>query len=210
MKILDLQDQSQPIQGEQAKLIHTLLDKGRIIVYPTDTLYGLGVDASSESAVNHLNLVKNRDQSPISVLLESVDQLLDMATELNDTAQTLIKTFLPGALTVICRSDYSFAPSLRSAADTIGFRVPGDKVSKKIPEILGRPITTTSVNPAGQTPANSRSEVAAYFKDQVDLMLDVGPIPRSKGSTVIDISQQPFKILREGEISRQALKDFLN
>ena len=182
----------------------------QVIVYPTDTLYGLGVDACSENAVERLYQLKARKDSPVSVLLESTDQLLSLAADLSNRAQTLIQTFLPGALTVICRSQYPFTRQLISGQGTIGFRVPGDLISRQIPRLLGRPITTTSVNAAGQPAANSMTEVRKYFGDQLALMLDVGTLEHSKGSTVIDVTTDPFKILREGEISRQTLQEFLN
>ena len=210
MKIISPSGKTKPFSDEQSAEIRSSLLAGQVIVYPTDTLYGLGVDATSSEAVDTLYTLKTRANSPISVLLASTTQLLDITSELSKKAVDLINAFMPGALTVICRSTYSFAPQLISQNGTIGFRIPGDNISPEIPELLGKPITTTSVNPAGMAPATSRSDVEAYFGNLVDLMIDIGPLKPSRGSTVIDLTTSPFKILREGEISRQALQDFLN
>ncbi|NQT61571.1 MAG: threonylcarbamoyl-AMP synthase [Candidatus Marinimicrobia bacterium] len=210
MKIISRSGEAQPFSAKESTEIRTSLREGQVIVYPTDTLYGLGVDATSTEAVDTLYALKSRNNSPVSVLLTSSHQLFEIATDLSDKAIELIKAFLPGALTIICRSDYGFAPQLISELGTVGFRVPGDSISREIPELFGKPITTSSVNPAGMIPASSRSEVEAYYANEIDLMIDIGPINPSRGSTVIDVSSSPFKILREGEISRQALQDFLN
>jgi len=210
MKIIEPSGSGHPFSVEQAAEIRTVLERGDLIVYPTDTLYGLGADATSTKAVDSLYSLKSRKNSPISVLLASTIQLLDIAKDLSDSAIELIKRFMPGALTVICRSDFSFAPQLVSEFGTLGFRVPGDVISTEIPALFGKPITTTSVNPAGLSPASSRLEVEEYYANQIDLMVDIGSIQGSKGSTVLDLTTKPFKILREGEISRQSLLDFLN
>ena len=210
MKLIRPSGKNDPFSTEQSAAIKTSLDAGKVIVYPTDTLYGLGADATSPEAVDKIYELKSRVNSPVSVLLDSTTQLFEIATDLSDQAMELINSFMPGALTVICRSDYAFAPQLISQNGSIGFRVPGDSISRAIPGLFGKPITTTSVNPTGLAPASSLSEVKTYYLDQVDLMIDIGPMQTSRGSTVIDLTTSPFKILREGEISRQALQDFLN
>ncbi len=210
MKIINPSNEDNSFSAKASSEIRTALQTGQVIVYPTDTLYGLGADTTSTEAVDKLYSLKSRENSPVSVLLSSKHQLIEMATALNQKAVELINIFLPGPLTVICRSNYGFAPQLISQAGTVGFRVPGDTISRQLPGLLGKPITTTSVNPAGMQPASSRSDVESYYENQIDLMIDIGPIKPSKGSTVIDVSTSPFKIFREGEISRQALKDFLN
>ena len=210
MIVLDLKHGSTDLSSTEQEQIIQFLKNDQVIVYPTDTLYGLGVDASSSQAVAQLYQIKGRENTPVSVLLESVPQLLELADDLSDMAQALIREYLPGALTVICKSHYPFAEQLVSDNRTIGFRVPGDTISCQVPALLGRPITTTSVNPTGLPPAGSLKQVRAYFADDISLMLDVGSLKPSKGSTVVDLTVKPFKILREGEISRQTLREFLN
>ncbi|MEA3286742.1 MAG: L-threonylcarbamoyladenylate synthase [Candidatus Marinimicrobia bacterium] len=210
MIILDLKDETTDISRSDREIIAQLLKNDQVIVYPTDTLYGLGVDASSSQAVAHLYHLKGRKNMPVSVLLESVAQLFELAYDLSNKAQVLIRKCLPGALTVICKSQYPFAEQLVSDEGTIGFRVPGDAISCQIPALLGRPITTTSANPAGSPAATSLKQIRDYFVDDIGLMLDVGALQPSKGSTVVDLTTKPFTILREGEISRQTLHEFLN
>lgn len=195
---------------EEESSVLELLEGGAVIVYPTDTLYGLGADACSKVAVAEIYRLKNRVDAPVSVLTSSVDELLNMMENLSPRVEELAKTFLPGALTLICRSNYPFARQLVSSKGTVGFRVPGDGISTRIAAALGRPITTTSVNPAGAAPATSLEEVRHYYGAGIPLMINKGPISGSLGSTVIDVSSEPFQILREGEITRQVLLDFIN
>jgi tRNA threonylcarbamoyl adenosine modification protein (Sua5/YciO/YrdC/YwlC family) len=210
MLILDLKHSSPEINETDGARIVKLLQQGRMIVYPTDTLYGLGVDASSSQAVAELYHLKGREDTPVSVLVESAAQLLALADDLSSRAQALIGQCLPGALTVICKSHYPFARQLISKNGTVGFRVPGDAISCQIPALLGRPITTTSVNPTGLPAAASVEQVRDHFAEEISLMLDVGALKPSRGSTVVDLTTKPFNILREGEISRQVLQEFLN
>lgn len=210
MKIIDLRHPAPVLDEHDKALILSELEGGSVIAYPTDTLYGLGADVRSENAVRELYKLKARENAPVSVLTESVDSLIDMSKDLTDQAVELIQTFLPGPMTVICHTDYPFNERLFSNRRTIGFRVPGDDISREIPRILDRPITTTSVNPAGELPAASVDEVRGYYGDTISLMLDIGSMKQSKGSTVIDLTTKPFNILREGEISRLELQDFLN
>lgn len=209
MRIAQIQDAQGTLSQDHSADVLEVLRSGSVVVYPTDTLYGLGVDACSKTAIAKLYALKKREQAPVSVLMGSVDHLLEIVKDLSDVAEELIRRHMPGALTVITHTTYDFAPQLFSQKGTIGFRVPGDRISTQLPRLLERPITTTSVNPAGLDPATSRAEVEGYYANEVELMLDIGVIPPSLGSTVIDLTSQPFTILREGEISRHALQEFL-
>ena len=210
MKVVELQGSSQTLSEPLKAEIIQILNQGEVIAYPTDTLYGLGVDACSTPAIAKLYELKQRSNAPVSVLVETVDQLFEIASELTMKASELIQKFMPGALTVICKSEYPFAQQLYSTNGTVGFRIPADNISRNLPNLLGRPITTTSVNPAGLAPATNLAEIAGYFQDNITLTLDVGPLNPSRGSTVIDLTTHPFKILREGEISRHSLQEFIN
>ncbi|MCF7808617.1 MAG: threonylcarbamoyl-AMP synthase [Candidatus Marinimicrobia bacterium] len=210
MQIIDFRHRPHTLNKSDKTLIISALENESVIVYPTDTLYGLGADVRSESAIETLYRLKSRADSPVSVLAESVDSLIEMSKDLNDKALELIQTFLPGPMTVICHTEYPFNERLFSNKRTIGFRVPGDDISRQIPRLLGRPVTTTSVNPVGEKPAASVENVRAYYAESIPLMLDVGALKQSAGSTVMDLTSQPFNILREGEISRLELQEFLN
>ncbi len=196
------------LTAEDEALIRKYLLQGKIIVYPTDTLYGLGVDASSPTAVSNLYALKGK-KAPVSVLVSSVAELM-ASIRLTTRLEQLINEFLPGPLTIIATSERRFAPQLTGDGNRVGFRVPGDGISIRLPQLLGRPVTTTSVNPAGEPAAVGYAQVQAYFQEGIAVMLDTGPLPPSRGSTVLDTTCSPYRILREGEISRQDLQKYVN
>ncbi len=180
------------------------------MAYPTDTLYGLGADASSSLAVEQIARLKGRSGTPISVMLGSVEWLLDVAKSLSENAVKLIHAFLPGSLTVICDTDLVVAESIRSEKGSVGFRIPDHSLCLEIVQQFGKPITSTSVNPTGAVPARSVEQIVAYFDDRLDLVIDAGTLPPSPGSTVIDLCGERPNILREGVITREAIRKALD
>jgi len=198
------------LRVNDSRLIREKLLQNEIIVYPTDTLYGLGVDAGSETAIKKLNTLKGRQSTPMSVLLGSVDDLLNQLESPIALIQDLIYQFLPGPLTVVAQSAGSFPTQLIGPGGGVGFRIPAHGLATQLVQLLGRPLTTTSVNPVGASPARSYEQVSSYFPEGITLMLDTGVQSESRGSTVIDTTCQPFRILREGEISRQTLQKYVN
>jgi len=205
---LNCQRDISQLKTADEELIREYLLQGKIIVYPTDTLYGLGVDASNAAAVKNLYQLKGK-KAPVSVLTASVPEL-KRSIRMSVLLEELIDEFLPGPLTIIAYSTYRFAPQLTGADNRVGFRVPGDQISRQLPRLLGQAITTTSVNPAGKPAAVSFAQVQEYFEEGIALMLDAGPLPPSRGSTVLDTTCSPYRLLREGEISRQDLQKYVN
>lgn len=207
MRILKWEDSvSDPDLFDQ---VSALMNEGGLMAYPTDTLYGLGVDARSSAAVQRINSLKGR-RSPISVMLSSVEWLLDVAIGLGHESINIIKTHLPGALTVICKTEMTLAGEIFSEQGSVGFRVPDHEFCLKAVEVFGHPITTTSTNPTGEAPARSVEQIQQYFDTRLDLIIDGGAIQDSPGSTVIDLSGPAPHILREGSISTEVLLGSLN
>lgn len=186
-----------------------VLNSGGVIAYPTETLYGLGVDATSAEAVEKINRLKGRSGSPISAMLGSVEWLLDVVQGLGDKAVTLLRQVLPGPLTVICESNLEVTDSIRSTTGAIGFRVPDHAFCLAAANAFGRPITSTSVNPTGAAPARSKTEIETYFGTKLDLLVDAGILPDSPGSTVVDLSREPARILRSGAIPDKQIRKAL-
>jgi L-threonylcarbamoyladenylate synthase len=186
-----------------------ILKKGGVIAYPTETVYGLGCDATRPEAVQRIFDLKGRDsQSPISVLIPSKEVLSDYVEEIPPIAETLIEKFWPGPLTLVFRAKPLFPSELLAEGHTIALRVSSHPVGLQLTQALGLPLTTTSANKSGQAPARSSKEVQAIF-DQLDGMVDGGVLPPAKGSTIVDVTVDPPKIVREGEVLREDLMIFL-
>lgn len=186
-----------------------VLEQGGIIGFPTDTLYGLGVDSSNPSAVEKLYQIKQRAKTPMSVMLDSVDALLGALKNVSPSVQKLIQDFLPGELTIVGYSDLTLVPGISVDGGKIGFRVPNHPLDLAIVHAFGRPVTSTSANISGYPSALNIETIIAYFSDTIDLLFDQGTLRYSPGSTVIDITRKPFHILREGAIGSPRLQPYL-
>lgn len=184
--------------------VDCLLDGG-IVAMPTDTVYGLAVEATNEEAVRRLYEIKARETArPITVFIDSQQLLSSLVLNLTPEVKRMLEAFWPGPLTVVfTRRGRNFR--YLSPESTLGVRLPKHSVPLTIMQELRRPIACTSANLSGQTESTSGEEIEFDFGDSVDLILDVGPLPVSPPSTVIDVTQVPYRILRKGAISASQL-----
>ena len=200
MEIISIEEAKKG-QGEKAVAV---LKKGGLIIYPTDTCYGLGADATNPLAIEKLMAFKGeREGKPVAVAVSN----LAMAEEyvfLSPAARALAKKYLPGPLTLVCQGKHKTDPRLESGEGTLGIRVPNTPLVLTIIAALGKPITTTSANISGGTSPYSRSswekETPQERQALVDLFLNAGNLPFSPPSTVIDVSSKEIKIVRQGAI----------
>ena len=188
-----------------------LLLGGGIIGYPTETVYGLGVDATNESAVEKLYSIKGRvDNKPFLVLVESVESASALVQTISQEAQVLIDNFWPGALTLLFTAKKKALPdSLIGPGGTIGLRNSPDLICKAILERLRRPLVSTSANTPGDPPARSAQDVLMYFKDKIDIIVDGGERTVFGPSTVVDVSVSPPRLLREGALPKTQIERFV-
>ncbi|MFC2174594.1 L-threonylcarbamoyladenylate synthase [archaeon] len=178
----------------------SVLEEGMMAVYPTDTLYGLGADATRHDCVRQIFTLKKRDpEQPISVMVSSF-RMLKAYSEVSPEQETLLKKLLPGKVTVILEGR-GFARNLSPSG--IGFRLPLNPLAAEIVESFNKPITATSVNPAGEEPAATAEQSFSYFGDLVELYIDAGEIV-GESSTVVDLRDTP-EILREGSDHERVL-----
>ncbi|OPZ22625.1 MAG: N5-carboxyaminoimidazole ribonucleotide mutase [candidate division BRC1 bacterium ADurb.BinA364] len=200
---IDLLDPD-PDLFERAKDV--LIDGG-IVALPTDTVYGLAVDASRPQAVEKLFAAKNRDtKKAIALLISSREMLERIASEMPEALEPALERFWPGPLTVVLKK---FTRAFRDAApgDTVGVRIPRCAVALGLLRLMSRPLAVTSANLSDEDPARDAETIERTFGDAVDLILDAGPLQPGPVSTVLDASVSPFRILRQhGAVSDAALK----
>jgi len=179
---------------------------GGTIVYPTDTLYGLGADALNADAVKKIFEIKGRSYSqPLSVLVEDVDMLERFADDVPDIARKLAKKFWSGALTIIV-----WAKKLKYlGSEKIGFRSPAHNVPLEIIKIMDGPIVGTSANISQFSGAHDPAEIERQIGGHVDLMLDCGKLAESRPSTVIDVTEHLPKLVRVGAIEVEEIERFI-
>lgn len=169
-----------------------VLRRDGLVVYPTDTVYGLGADALSEYAVHRLYEVKGRPLGkPISVAV-SDEEMMGAIAKISDEAWEFIREFLPGPVTLILPAKSCLPPVLSGGTGMIGIRMPKNQIARDIIAELDAPITGTSANLSGTTPPASREQVNVTY----DLFVDGGELPGTP-STVVDLRAR--QILRPGE-----------
>ena len=185
-----------PATDQYIDLAHNALENGEIIVYPTDTLYGFGVDATNTDAIHRLNRLKGRIQ-PLSIVLESVEHMHDFA-EFQGEIEDEVNNLFPGAYTVLLPAESNeLSPFVQNGSPKIGVRIPDHFFPVKLVKMLGKPIITTSINRHGNDPLNDVTQVEIDFPN-VDIFEDSSHTP-SKGSTIVDFSTSPPKVIRDGD-----------
>ena len=197
-RILSIQD---PQAREQAALI---VRQGGVVAFPTDTVYGIGVSAFDRKAVEKIYQLKNRPRGKaIPILLADRDDLSLVSQTPEEDIETIIRSFWPGALTLILPKNPALPDNLSPTA-TIGVRVPDHDQTRQLIRKTG-PLAATSANLSGQPGGRSASEVQEQFQDRLDLILDGGPSAGRPPSTVLDCTGPPLKILRQGPITREEI-----
>jgi L-threonylcarbamoyladenylate synthase len=177
------------------------------IVYPTETLYGLGVDATSLGALERLADLKGGDRDkPVSVLVASRAMLDDFVADVPAVAERLIEKFWPGALTIALTARSTVPARLTAGTGTIGARVSSHPVAQAIVTALGRPLTATSANPGGAPPPGEVATARGYFSERVAVYVDAGPAAGSPASTVLDCSTPTPRLVRAGAIPLEAIE----
>lgn len=193
-----------------------ILKAGGVVVYPTDTAYGLAVDATNPAAVKKLYALKGRDfKKPIHVIVPSTDLLTVPYYSLSREVLKLINKFWPGPLTIVVplKARGASWKMLSAGTKTIGIRYPNHETAQTLCEALGKPITTTSANISGLPSTYSIAEAKEQFakgKLKPDFYLDGGKLKRVKPSTIVSIVNNNVTILREGPISEKEIKKVVN
>jgi L-threonylcarbamoyladenylate synthase len=178
------------------------LRAGRVVAFPTDTVYGLGAHSGMATAIKRLFAIKGRErQKAIPLLLSSTDQVVDVAREVPPIAWHLAERFWPGAVTLVLPRAYSVLDVITAGADSIAVRVPAHDVALRLISELEVPIAATSANLSGQPEAATAQEVLNALGTRVRLVLDGGRCPGGVASTVVDLTTEPPTIRRRGMLA---------
>jgi len=177
-----------------------MIKEGKLIAYPTETVYGLGTNALDENAVKRLLEVKGRPRKPISVVVSDLDHVERIA-EPNEVAMKLMEKFFPGPITVIVKKKDTIPSIVTAGTDKIGIRMPDYKIPLKLAEFSGVPVTSTSANISGKPSPTKPEHVMEDFMGKIDAILDAGETPLKIESTVVDTTTKPPRVLRVGAIS---------
>ncbi|MDY5306494.1 L-threonylcarbamoyladenylate synthase [Fusobacterium gastrosuis] len=187
--------------------------EGALLIYPTDTVYGLGAVIDNEESLKKIYEAKSRAfSSPLIALVSSVDKIEKIAhiDEKNKKmVKELAKNFWPGALTIILKKKDIVPGIMVSNGDTVGIRIPDLKISLDIIEMAGGILATTSANISGEPSPRSYAELTDEIKSRVDIVIDGGECKIGEVSTIIDLTKSIPKILRKGAISTEEIKKII-
>lgn len=188
-----------------------VLSSGGVIGFPTDTYYGLGANPFDPLAIDKIFEIKGREKDkPILLLIGDIEQLSLIVKNVTKVAETLMKAFWPGPLTLLFEAKDDLPRNLLGNGNTIGVRFPDSLIASRIMRKTGKPITATSANVSGNMQCSSSNELVKVLGDRLDLILDGGDTPGGKASTIIDTSCFPPKLIREGKVEREKIESVLN
>ena len=189
------------------------LKSGGIGIFPTDTVYGIGCDCLNINSINNLYNIKKRNFSkPICILVSNIHMVKKLVTTINPIEQKLMNVFWPGDLTIIFNKSKIVPDLLTSNLDTVGIRMPNNKICLELINKLNHPIATSSANISDEKPALLIDDkLINTFNNKVNFIIDNGIIENGVPSTIVRVENNEIKILREGSISliqiMEVLKD---
>jgi L-threonylcarbamoyladenylate synthase len=184
------------------------LGRGNVIVFPTETLYGLGADALNFAAVDKVFQLKGRDpRNPIPVLVSDLLMLDALVTEISPLAKQLIACFWPGPLTLVLPARHDIPRPLVNTSGGVGVRISSHPLARKLVDMFGRPITATSANPSGQPAARTAAQARAYFSGLIKIFVDGGKLTSPSPSTVAEVVGEKLAIIRHGAIGAADLRN---
>ena len=188
------------IKEEELEELNNILENDGVIIFPTDTVYGIGCNCYSEKAIEKIFEIKKRAKNkPIGILTDSVDKIKTVA-KVSNKEEELINKYMPGALTIILDKKEKTPDVLTSGLQTIGVRIPNDEIALKILEKFQYPLATTSANESGEEAGIEVEDFMNYFDGKVDAIIDGGPTKIQVASTIIRVDNNELKVLREGTL----------
>lgn len=186
---------------------------GGTVIFPTDTVYGLGCDATSEDAIKKIFKIKGRsEEKPLAVIVRDLAMAKKVAT-VERKIEKALGVVWPGAVTVILWRKYKLPKILTAREQTIGLRIPDYKLTHLLSENMGRPYVATSANVSGQQATTKIEQVIKSFEKNIhkpDLILDAGDLKFCEPSTVLDLSSEKPKIVRIGPVNKNKLLEILS
>ncbi|MHB8139011.1 MAG: L-threonylcarbamoyladenylate synthase [Smithellaceae bacterium] len=185
-----------------------IVSRGGVIAYPTETVYGLGVDATNDQAIRRIFEIKGRNfANPVSVIIGRRRNVYPLVRKVTDNAQKLMDAFWPGPLTIIFEAAGEVSPLLTANTGKIGIRLSSNDIAGKIAEKTGKPLTATSANLSGASECASADQVIRQIGDKIDAVIDMGKTKLGMLSTIIDASCEPARIIRPGVISIEIIQN---
>ena len=184
-----------------------LIKQGKIVVFPTETVYGIGTNGLDENAVRRLYKVKQRPlNKPISLLVSDMEMVNLIAKDITETEYKIMEKFFPGPLTIILKKKDIVPDIVTAGQDTVGVRMPSGEIARKLVELASVPIATPSANITGEPSGTNLKEIEKHFKEKVDFYIDGGESELGLASTIVKVVDGKPQILRQGSITLEEIE----
>lgn len=191
---------------EKIKEPAKIIKNGGIVVFPTETVYGIGVNGLDKQAIEKLYKIKKRQtDKPISLLVSDMKMIEYLAKDISDIEYRIMRAFFPGPLTIILKKKEIIPDILTANKDTVGIRMPSDKIAQKLIEYVKSPIATTSANISGNLSGTEIKDIINDFGQNVDYYIDSGKSKIGTGSTIVEVINGIPCILRKGSITEEQI-----
>lgn len=195
-------------EHKDIEVIANLLKEGKVVAFPTDTVYGLACIYENEAALKALKESKIRPETkPIPTMVSSIRQMEEIAVVHNDVKK-LADEFMPGPLTLILKKKSHLPDYVTNGLDTIGIRMPDDDFILHLIDLVEKPLLVTSANISGEQPGETGEEVLQQLDGRIDAIV-MGKARGTASSTIVDMTKDTYKILREGPITEKMIKEEL-
>lgn len=187
-----------------------LIKQGKIVIFPTETVYGIGTNGLDENAVRKLYEVKKRPlNKPISLLVSNMEMVNLIAKDITETEYKIMRNFFPGPLTIILKKKKNVPDIVTAGQDTVGVRMPRGDVARKLVELSGVPIAAPSANISGEPSGTNLQEIMKHFEGKVDYCIDGGNSELGLASTIVQVIDDKPMILRQGSITLEQINKIL-
>lgn len=206
-EVFDWQDE---VNEQELNKVVQILSDGGIAIFPTETVYGIGANAYNEESVRRIYEVKNRPgEKPLSIMVSGIDEICKYAIIENDVERKIINSFMPGAITIILKKKQGLFDYISSGKDTIGIRIPDNKIILEILNKLKLPIVAPSANISGMPSGVSLEDIKKDFDGKVNVCINGGKAKLGESSTIVQVINGKPVILRQGKITLEEINKVL-
>ena len=200
-------DMTQNKDYSKLKEAANIIKNGEIVIFPTETVYGIGTNGLNENAVEKLYNIKKRPKNkPISLLVSDIKMIENITKNITDLEYELINKFFPGPFTIILKRKKVIPDIVTANKDTVGVRMPEGEIARKLVEYAGVPIAAPSANISGKPSGITLEEVQKEFQGKVDYMINEGKAKLAIASTIVQVIDNIPHILRQGPISAKEIE----
>ncbi|OGS44342.1 MAG: threonylcarbamoyl-AMP synthase [Elusimicrobia bacterium RIFOXYD2_FULL_34_15] len=198
------------IKKKEIKEIAKEIKNGKIAVFPTDTVYGIGTNAFYWHGVKQIYKIKKRkDNKPMPILIDNISQLKKIVKIVPGGTKKLMEKFWPGPLTLVFETN-ELGTMLMAGKKSVAARIPDNKILLSIIKEMGQPLIGTSINVSGCKDCRSISDINKRILKDIDIIIDGGKTKIGKASTVLDVSRFPYILVRAGAITKKEIEKIVN